>query len=275
MSPVPADGGLADVCARHGLIVLERLELPGGASHFVARVRDSAGGVRLLKRGNGLRGQGEIPALKAFSDSGHVPGAVHQLDDATFLCEWVDGVPLDRSPGEVGNLLRRCGKALREMHAVAVPAFPFMPIRQRAGPEWFERDMGSLPEAWHGSARAASEALCSYRDGDAVLLHGDCVPQNVLISGERVVFVDPIGFLGPRAWDLAQLAIAVPGRDRRANLEDIVAGYGTRPALVEAALAYLAFLFLSAALVSEHKAPGTSGPVLRELGQLCETLIAE
>jgi Ser/Thr protein kinase RdoA (MazF antagonist) len=212
--------------------------------------------------------------MLAFAASGHVPTDLEPLDEDTFLCEWVDGVTLDRSSGETGDLLRRCGAVLRALHAVALPAFAFMPITERAGPQWFERDMGGrLPGKMVELARGAGARLCSYRERDSVLLHGDCVPWNVLVAFDRIVFVDPIGFVGPAAWDVAQLAIALPGRDRRENMAAILGGYGSTPPLIEAAFAYMAFMFFAKNLELEEEAPGTRGRFLVELGELCETLI--
>jgi hypothetical protein len=269
---VESDSELRAVCGANGLRIIEQLTVPDGGSDFLGRVIDSNGIELLLKRGSGLRGDGEIRVLRAWQATGHTPGLLKALDSQTFTCEWIDGVTLDRSERDAGALLRRCGKVIRDLHAVEAPA-GLMTLRVRASPEWTERDLASrLPNELREAARTAASKLSTYDQSDVALLHGDFVPGNVMVTGNRMVVIDPIGFAGPGGWDVAQLAVAFEGRDRRANLESIVKGYGLRPAGLKAAFAYMTLLFLAKELQLEQGAPGTRSQCLADLWSLAEAI---
>jgi Ser/Thr protein kinase RdoA (MazF antagonist) len=149
-----------------------------------------------------------------------------------------------------------------------------MPISRRVSREWIERDFGDeLPLEFLELARKAAAALADCEPSDKVLLHGDVVPQNIIVSGGRVAFIDPIGFVGPAGWDVAQLAVAVPGRDRRASLADVVAGYSVTPPKLEPAFAYLAMVFYAKNREMERASPGTRAEFVSELGELAASLV--
>ncbi|MFN0144911.1 MAG: phosphotransferase [Dehalococcoidia bacterium] len=267
-----AEAELAEFCASHGLTVVAQIAVPDGGSRFLAHVRDAAGEHRFLKRGSGLRGHGETRILRAWEGTGYTAGGLNVYGEDTFTCRWVDGVTLEDAADDIGPLLRRCGDMLRVLHGVAA-LDGLMPITERASAEWVERDFsGSLPEPMLEAARRAARDLTDYDPAEAVMLHGDTVPANILVV-DRLIALDPIGFDGPAGWDVAQLAVACTGRDRRANLADIVAGYGSTPPKTEAAFRYLAFLFLDKHLAMERARPGSRAGVVAELERLARALV--
>lgn len=271
MDASAAEKELEVVCARHRLRVVERLPASGGL-RFVARVTDERGEPLFLKRSSGLRGYGEIPVLRAWEGLDATPRNLRVLDPETFTCEWIEGVTFDQSHQDTRGLLRQAGGLLRKLHSAAPPA-GLMPISERTSPEWVEADISpALPRLMRESSRLAADQLRTYSPADAVLLHGDFVPQNILVSGERMAVFDPIGFVGPAGWDVAQLSIAVPGRDRRDNLTDVLEGYATVPPLLEQAFAYLAFLFFGKALEQEPASADDQRETLAELRALTESL---
>lgn len=267
------DAELADVLQREALTLVALADGPSGASRFVAHVRDATGQDLLLKRGTGLRGNAEAAVLQALASTGYVPGGVRVIDEATFVCEWLDGDALDPEAPDIAVRLHSCGEALRTLHGVPLPGAKLMPISSRVSPEWVERDLGpDLAARMFSLAKVAAEELADCNPADKVLLHGDVVPQNIIVSDGGVRFIDPIGFIGPAGWDVAQLAIAVYGRDRRANLADVVAGYGSPPPKLEPAFAYLAMVFYAKHLEVERTAEGSSTAVVSELRELAESL---
>jgi Phosphotransferase enzyme family len=260
-----ARAALDAFCAAYSLRIIEQLPVAAGGSVFLARVVDGGGAELFLKRRTRLRGTAEIPLLQAWQPLGVVPANLRVYDEDTFSTEWVGGATLDRAPGEPALLLRRCGEVLRALHS-SHPAVPLMPINERASPEWVARDMGNflLPEL-RPIAEDAARQLVRASAHEAVTLHGDAVPGNVLVDGARVLFIDPIGFSGPAGWDVAQLALGLAGRDRRDSLARIIAGYGSQPAAVEPAFRYLACMFLAKNRELEASAPGTRRAFVEEL----------
>ena len=267
------DPELAEVLRREGITLVRVVDSSSGASKFVAHVRDSSGRDLLLKRGTGLRGNAEAAVLQAYAGTGCVPGNVCSIDEATFVCDWFDGEPLNPSATDISAKLRSCGEALRLMHGAAPPQVKLMPISRRISPEWVESDLGvELSQPMRSRAAAAARQLADCNPAEKVLLHGDSVPQNILFAGRRLCFIDPIGFVGPAGWDCAQLAVAVEGRNRRANLEDVVAGYGLIPQKVEAAFTYLTMVFLAKHLAMERESSGARAKLTSELRKLAESL---
>lgn len=275
MEDTTAADDLASICRTLRLRLVERLDVLDGGAAFLAHVEDREGRQLVLKRGSGLRGSGEFRVLDALQGSGVVPGSLQQVDALTFLCEWIDGVTFDRSALPAEGLLAQVGAALHLVHQYPAPG-GLMPIRERASPVWVERDLSPLlPTPYLEAARHAAAVLAAYDDADAVLLHGDVVERNVLEAGGRIILIDPIGFHGPAGWDVAQLAVACTGRDRRENLSALVAGYGSTPPRLREAFHYLAFLFLGKNLEMEATSPGSGTRVIEELSVLAEALAAE
>lgn len=259
------------ICDREGLVLLEVLP-PATGSALLAKVRDAHGRELLLKRSNGVRGHGEGPVAVAWAALANAPRFVRELDPRTFLREWVDGEPLNAAMPAIETLLRQTGSALRKLHEAAPPP-GLGDLRSRFSPEgvlgeWSAR----LPDAMVGRAADLAALLGRYEPPRPALVHGDLVPGNVLVTRDgKPVVIDPVGFTGMPARDIAQLAVALDGRDRRKNLADMLSGYAARPPLVHECFEWLTYMFLENALALEAGSPGSRTHFVAELSALAES----
>jgi Ser/Thr protein kinase RdoA (MazF antagonist) len=92
-------------------------------------------------------------------------------------------------------------------------------------------------------ARLADELLGRHPTRD-VLLHGDLVPANVVVTSAGPRLIDPIGRRGLPAFDFGQLAAAAEGRGVRRLLPALLEGYGERPALIDEIAAWEVLVYL-------------------------------
>jgi hypothetical protein len=77
-----------------------------------------------------------------------------------------------------------------------------------------------------------------------VLLHGDLVPANVVVTSAGPRLIDPIGRRGLPAFDIGQLAAAAEGRGIRCLLPALLEGYGERPVLIDEITAWEVLMYL-------------------------------
>ena len=164
---------------------------------------------------------------------------------------------------------------MRRLHSVSPPE-GLPKLWERFSPEVVLAEWnGALPSRMLERAAALAIQLRTHRADPAVLVHGDLVPSNVLIRPDgSVVIIDPIGFVGMRARDLAQMAVATAGRDRRLNLDDLLKGYGERPPFIDEVFAWLVFMFLEKNIELERAHPHTRATFVLELSSLAETFVA-
>jgi Ser/Thr protein kinase RdoA (MazF antagonist) len=256
--------GVADVaavCGRFGL-VLEELLPTGRGSVFVARVRDRAGRVLVLKRPRPETGSQELAALRAWSGSGLTPRLLAEPEPGLYLAEWFDGTPLHEAADPVASAVG-VGAALRRLHGAADPPPACFDTRDQFSPVrsvgW-----GCLDEPLRAlRGRLADDLLRRHPPSD-VLLHGDLAPANVLVTAAGPRLIDPLGRRGLAAWDLAQLAVTAEGRGVRRLLPALLEGCGQRPPLIDEAAAWMVLTYLDKNLA----APGSPHtPHLRPLAR--------
>jgi hypothetical protein len=83
-----------------------------------------------------------------------------------------------------------------------------------------------LKSSWLNRATVVGQAIQDELAGAQALLHGDLVPSNIILTGRGPVAIDPVGYRGPAAWDLAQLAVALAGIEKNLALESEQPGGG-------------------------------------------------
>jgi Phosphotransferase enzyme family len=263
-----------EVCEERRLTLISVLP-PATGSVFLAHVRNVAGQDLLLKRGNGIRGHFDGPVSAAWAADPASPSHVEQFDPSTFVREWIDGEPLDTDRERLPDRLRDVGRAMRRLHATTPPtALP--DVRARFSPEGvLDEWQAALPRAMLERAAALGAQLSEYQPAAPALVHGDLVSGNVLVRADgAVAIIDPVGFVGMPARDLAQLAVATQGRDRRRNLVDVLEGYGGRPPLTDEVFVWLTFMFLEKNIGLERAHPGSRVSFVKELTDLAESLMA-
>jgi hypothetical protein len=266
VEPTAAEALASRACARHGL-TLEGL-LPGRAtaSVFVARVRTGAGERLVLKRPAPALCAGEIAVVRVWSGMGVGPRLVGEPEPGLYLAEWIDGTPLAAlaDPGPAAGAA--IGRVLRRLHALPPPD-GLAHARDQLGPgrssEWT-----ALPAEMRALAESLADVVRARHPAADMLLHGDLVPSNLLVTGAEPRLIDPVGLRGPAAWDLAQLAVAAEGRGQRGLLGPLVAGYGRSPPLLAEMSAWMLLFYLAKNLAQ----PGS--PFASRLRRLADALVA-
>jgi hypothetical protein len=243
---------LLKVCARHGLTVVSMRPGAAGGSLYVAHVQDAAGTSLLLKQTTSERREAEIAALRAWSGTGASVRIVAELEGGAYLAEWIDGVSVADLPPDTRVDFETIGHALRSLHSVSPPegvadvrAF----FASSFWSQWHELD----PDMIALLARV-SESLLRHESPTRVLLHGDMVPSNVIMTARGPKVIDPFGRMGPSAWDLAQLSVAGLGRGRRRLVEPLIEGYGEKPAVFDEMFAWMLLFFLRNNLAAGRQA---------------------
>lgn len=243
MEPNTAEALAARTCARHGL-TLEGL-LPGRAtaSVFVARVRNHAGERLVLKRPSPAASAGEIAVVRAWSDAGIGPRLVGEPEPGLYLAEWIEGTPLVDLSDAAPAVGVRIGRAIRHLDALPPPdglGHTRDELRPGRSAAWT-----SLPSGMRALAESLADVLRARDPAAGVLLHGDLVPTNVLVTDAGPRLIDPVGRRGFAAWDLAQLAVAAECRGQRRLLGAPVAGYGSSPPLIGDMAAWMLLFYLA------------------------------
>lgn len=147
-----------------------------------------------------------VDYMAALRDRGvDLPEAHGRDDQGRLILEFVPGrLALDEVPLDV-DVIRAVGTLVRSIHDASAGL--------------------AVPEDW--------DVLLPARDPD-LLCHNDLATWNLILDGDRLVFIDWDG-AGPstRLWDLAYAAISFghlfPGTDARAaatRLAEFVDGYG-------------------------------------------------
>ncbi len=226
------------LCRRYGLDLIAAHE-GTDRSALVAHVRDGTGHDLVLKRTSPERGGGELATLRAWSGTGLASRLVAVLGPNLYLAEWLRGPSLAEviTAGPIDA--RAIGRMLHGLHAA--PHHLASDLCATASPSPL-RALG-VPITAH---------LTRYKAPHAILLHGDLVPLNVLLTPDGPKVIDPIGYRGFPAWDLAQLAVAAEGRGGCRMLPDLLAGYGSTPPSMAEAFAWMILFFLQKNLIEER-----------------------
>ncbi len=245
MQPSRAPESLSDVlsalCRRYKLDLIAVYEGTDPAA-CVAHVRDRVGQDLVLKRTSPERGRGELAALRAWSGTGLASRLVAALEPNLYLAEWLHGPSLAEVMTSEPIDAQAIGHMLHGLHAVAPPS-SLGPARDHfvaAARDGWPR----LAPALRDLGVAVTAPLTHHKTPRDILLHGDLVPLNVLLTPDGPKIIDPVGYRGVGAWDLAQLAVAIEGRGGGRLLPDLLEGYGHTPPLMAEAFAWMTLHFL-------------------------------
>jgi len=242
---------LSALCRRYGLDLIAVYEGTDRSAR-VAHVRDRVGQDLVLKRTSPERGRGELAALRAWSETGLAARLVAVLEPNLYLVEWLHGPSLAEVMTSEPIDARAIGHMLHGLHAVAPPS-SLRPARDHfavAAHEGWPR----LAPALRDLGVAVTARLTRDEAPREILLHGDLVPLNVLLTPDGPKIIDPVGYRGVQAWDLAQLAVAAEGRGGGRMLPDLLEGYGRTPPLMAEAFAWMILYFLHKNMVENRPA---------------------
>jgi len=223
----------------------------GARSFLVAHVRDRTGQQLVLKRTTPERGPSEIAALRAWGESGRASRLVAVLEEPDlYLAEWLQGLSMAQLPDQEPLDATAVGRMLRGLHNIAPPP-GLPPVRDRFVLP-IQESWSLLSPVMRSLGQNINTRLFAYQPPRAVLLHGDLVPLNVLLTPDGPKVIDPVGQQGLPAWDLAQLTVAVAGRNNRRILPTLLDGYDAVPPLLADAVAWMILFFLQKNL-AEHR----------------------
>jgi len=259
------------VLARFDWTLIDELPASGGSS-FLGRVRDANGRELLLKRASGMRGYGEYRLLRAWNGDRHVPGDLRYVDYRTHAREWIVGEPLAVMSTIPDATARDIGEGLRALHARRPPRgiSPLRDLHLAPGAR-FAAWSGRLPENMQRRAAELAFALSDASVPDDALLHGDVVPINVIGAARGPVFIDPIGFVGPAAWDLAQFSVLAPARDPRQTLSQAVRGYGIEPPRLAEMFEWMTYMLLDVHLARDESRTTAEAELTDRLFRLAQS----
>jgi streptomycin 6-kinase len=215
-----SDGHVEAARRRWSLTVDEILT--GGKQSFVARVRTGGGASAVLKVAPDIAQ--EVRVLQAASGRGYVALYEYDLALNAALLEPLGPNLLTESPTVEHSI-----DVLAQMLTVAwsVPAEVGVPLDKAADLAQVVDDLwpgfGSpAPDALRDRVLAHLTGLRTRSPAQPVLCHGDPHEANAVKRGATFVFVDPVGFVGSRAYDLGVVMRgwpqAVLAADRPADL---------------------------------------------------------
>ncbi len=257
----PPGDAMSLLCRRYGLDLIAVYE-GTDRSALVAHVRDRTGHDLVLKRTSPERGQGELATLRAWSDTDLASRLIAVLEPNLYLAEWLRGPSLAEVVASEPVDARAIGRMLRGLHAVPPPS-GLRSVRDRftvAAQEGWPHLLPTLRDL----GVAVTARLATYAPQREILLHGDLAPLNVLLTPDGPKIIDPAGYRGFQAWDLAQLAVATEGRGGRRMLPDLLEGYGSTPPLMAQALAWMVLFFLQKNLIENRPTFATNLQPLAE-----------
>ena len=181
---------------------------------------------------HGIRRINEALGNRLASNAGVAPAVIHAAD-GIMVTEFVEGRTLVQGEPLDDHTLLRIAHMLRCLDEAVVPldlpAFDPIAICRR--------DLGALPAATFSDERrrqvvsilAAAPTLAADR-----LIHADLIPENVIVSPERVTIVDwEYSGRGDAAVDVASVVLHF-GLDARQAALFIAAHDGAAPATVAA-----------------------------------------
>lgn len=217
------------LCKEHSLDLLEVFPATNG-SRFVGRVRDTTGTELLIKAAKPdlPASFGEAQALAYWEGIQGVPRLVQELEPGVFLREFVEGPTLaDLADGgiyfagEVGALAQRIHltppASMQQLSKWMTTVAEKLKLRKIQG------DMAAA------FAYEVLEAQLGRGFTTPVTLHGDYWPSNIILSPDGLFLIDPYGYAGPAAFDLASFVIATPSDNCARLLASVLRGYGSAP----------------------------------------------
>jgi hypothetical protein len=228
-----------EICRQRGLELVAFHEGASGASRYIAHVRDKSGTSFLLKQPMPDRQSAEVAALRAWNATGCAARLMEELDGGAYIAEWLGGRSLAELPLSEPADFAAVGRMLRTLHDVA-PREPLRDLRDRltaSGWRQLTPEMIALGEEAAACVRVDQPAV-------TVMLHGDLVPSNVMLTDTGPKVIDPFPGKGPAAWDIAQLAAAATGRGRRRVIGPLLQGYGPAPPHLSDMYAWMLLFFL-------------------------------
>lgn len=178
--------------------------LRGGLTSYVLECRDADGRPCVLKvSGAPDLAAKETRALRFWRGSRSVVRLLACEDDEVFLLERVfPGTPLRELPDDTSTA-RRIARLLDALHGVGSPAevdrLPLLDERIHLRLALIRR---ALPARRASALEALALGLLE-TSGRRAPLHGDLGQGNVLDGGAGLVAIDPRGYAGERAYDLA------------------------------------------------------------------------
>lgn len=85
------------------------------------------------------------------------------------------------------------------------------------------------------------------------------------------MLIDPIGFVGPAAWDLAQFSVSTPARDPRQTLAHLVRGYGLEPPRLQEMFEWMTYMFLDVHLARDDSQTAADAELAGRLSELARS----
>jgi hypothetical protein len=169
----------------------------------IVRSATTRTGDRVVVKASPANGGGEAHALKGWNNAG-APAA--QVVDARRI-DNTDLLVLKHVPGktvaaaDVLHLREPLTSTLHRLHNVKAPSL-LPPLHGTDGHV-------ARTVAWASEVLAAAgvavdfQHLATDMPSDDVLIHGDCIPTNLMQTGRQLVAIDPIGVRGNPLWDWA------------------------------------------------------------------------
>jgi Ser/Thr protein kinase RdoA (MazF antagonist) len=253
----------AEVCRRHGLRLEQVLE--ESSASLTARVRDEAGRELVLKRLPPDIGVGVRAGLEAWRESGVTPRLIAELAPDLVLLEWIEGTSMAGLPADEPPDAETVGRAIARLHRAEIP--PGVPDVRDAFPRLTD-DWGHLPDDLRPLAVELTAFLLAAEAAPSVLLHGDIVPYNVILTRQGPRLIDPLPARGFAGWDLAKPAVAWRALGRPGIVASLLRGYGAEPPLLAEVATWIALVYL------QKNLPYPASPLRAHLLPLAEELSA-
>lgn len=184
--------------------------LPGGAHGLVLECRLGGEHCVLKWVPPGPAITREAAALRAWNGRGMVRLLAADVNEGWLLLAHLTGAPLSMIPAPAP--IDACAQMCCALHAVSErpPEALTMPERVEQSLAWVAPRAAGWDAERRALLRAATPRLraLAERAGGEVLLHGDCLPKNIVVADDgRCTALDPFATWGPPAYDLATLAL--------------------------------------------------------------------
>jgi len=232
-------GRAREVCRVHGLQIVDFVVDADG--YFVVHARDIEGQEVLVKQTTARSGAGEIAALAVWADTGITPCIREIPQPGLYVADWIAETVMAELPTDAAIDAGSIGRALAQLHGTTSPGEA---IDMRASFAWLATSWDALLPALAVLAQDLTEQLLRDEPLSPVLLHGDLVPYNVILTADGPRFIDPTGNWGTPSWDLAKLAVAWEAMGRQQILAALIDGYGAQPPAMAEILTWVTLVYL-------------------------------
>jgi streptomycin 6-kinase len=235
---------IREICVANNLIPL--YELAPGCSESILFVVEAGPGDRaVLKLSKSTPHTiGEAAALRAWMKTGLVVRLRDELAPGALLLDFVDGPSLSET---LTPSLTELPAVISLCHALHTEAAPenAIPLAWKIG---FIAEHPRLEASERKVAGELAEDLALRLPAEPyVLLIGDLTPSNLISSPGGLILIDPHGFRGPPAYDLAYFATsaATETLDPREIASALLTAYGKAAPLFDEFFAICIFSRLS------------------------------